>query len=185
MSGNRAPWLVSLPVALAGCLAAHIVAYALAAPTGAAGHAAHGYLHELPLVGGAALAVVLAAALRHAVRGRAGTRPSPWLFAVLPPAAFALQEHLERLGAPVLLVVNPTFLLGLALQIPFGLLAWLLARAILRAAEALGSLLAAPRPRVDCLAARHTPSRTTAAIRRAFAAGTPHRGPPLALASRS
>jgi hypothetical protein len=184
VSGNRAPWLVSLPVALAGCLAAHIVAYALAAPTGAAGHAAHGYLQELPLVAGAALAVVLAAALRHAVRGRAGTRPSPWLFALLPPVAFALQEHLERLGAPVLLVANPAFLLGVALQLPFGLLAWLLSRAILRAAEALAGLLA-PRPRLRRLPARHAPVRADAPLRRAFAAGTPHRGPPLAFASRS
>jgi hypothetical protein len=84
----------------------------------------------------------------------------------------------------VLLVGNPTFLLGLALQLPFGLLAWLLARAILRAAEALGSLLA-PRPRLPRLHARHSFSRAAAPLRRAFAAGTPHRGPPLASASRS
>ena len=183
MNGSRAAWLVSLPIALAGCLAAHVVAYALAAP-GAGTHAEHGYLERLPIVGGAVLAVVLGAAVRHALRGRAGTRPSPWLFALLPPLAFALQEHLERLAAPALLTADPAFLLGLALQLPFGLLAWLLARAILRAADALGALLAPP-PRTRSAA---SPRRTTARFSpaaRPFAAGAPLRGPPAVASPRS
>jgi hypothetical protein len=42
-------------------------------------------------------------------------------------------EHLERLGhgAPWLLA-NPVFLLGLALQLPFALAAWWIARTVLR-----------------------------------------------------
>jgi hypothetical protein len=143
VNDSRSAWLVSLPIALAGCLAAHIAAYALATPDAAASHV-HGYLAQLPLVGGGALAVVLAGALWHALRERAGSRPSPLMFAALPPLAFALQEHVERLGNPALVVLEPTFLLGLALQLPFGLLAWLLARAILRAAEALAALLVRP-----------------------------------------
>jgi hypothetical protein len=173
---------VSLPVALAGCLAAHIVAYALASPSAGA-HVSHGYLQHLPLVAGAALAVVLGAALRYALRGRAGTRPPAWLFAALPPAAFALQEHLERLAAPALLLGDPTFLLGLALQLPFGLLAWLLVRAILRVADALRALLARP-PRLEHAAPRR-PACRSALPRRRFAAGAPHRGPPTAVASSS
>jgi hypothetical protein len=176
VKGSRSAWLVSLPIALAGCLAAHVAAYALATPEAAASHV-HGYLAQLPLVGGGALAVVLAGTLRHALRGRAGCRPSPLLFAMLPPLAFALQEHVERLGHPALVVLEPTFLVGLALQLPFGLLAWLLARAILHAAEALGALLVpSPRPwraspvRVDARGILHP--------RPALATAGSERGPP-------
>jgi hypothetical protein len=183
VNGSRAAWLVSLPVALAGCLAAHVVAYAVAPPA-AASHATHRYLEHLPVVGGAALAVVLGAAIWHALRGRTGSRPSPWLFALLPPLAFALQEHLERLAQPVLLAADPTFLLGLALQLPFGLLAWLLAHAILRAADALGARLASPpRPRVT-VALRLAPV-AVAAPSRTFAPGAPLRGPPVVSRPRS
>jgi hypothetical protein len=182
MTGLRAPWLVSLPVALAGCLAAHLVAYALATPSAHA-HDSHGYLDYLPLVGGAALAVVLGAALRHAIRGGSAPRPSPWLFALLPPLAFTLQEHVERLAQPALVVAEPTFLLGLALQLPFAALAWLLARAILRAADALGALLAPPpRPRP-----RTAPRQAPPVLRLPrLALTTPvsQRGPPAALAIR-
>ena len=184
MSGSRAAWLVSLPVALAGCLVAHVVAYAVAAPAPGPHAAAHGYLDHLPLIGGAALAVVLGAALWHALRGRAGTRPSPWLHAVLPPAAFALQEHLERLEAPALLVGEPTFLVGLALQLPFGLLAWLLARAILRAADVLGALLASP-PRPRPAPVRRRVAFPAVPPRRPLLAGAPLRGPPPVVATRS
>jgi hypothetical protein len=184
VKGNRAAWLVSLPVALAGCLVAHVVAYALAAPAAATHAPAHGYLEHLPLLGGAALSVVLGAAGWHALRGRAGVRPSPWLFALLPPAAFAVQEHLERLAAPALLVGDPTFALGLALQLPFGLLAWLLARAVLRAADALRALLAAL-PLAVSPAEQRAPARRPVPPRRPFAAGAPLRGPPVAAATRS
>jgi hypothetical protein len=182
VTGRRAPWLVSLPVALAGCLAAHFAAYALATPTGHA-HASHGYLAHLPLLAGAALAVVLGAALRHAVRGRSGVRPSPWLFALLPPLAFALQEHAERLPHPGLVVAEPTFVLGLALQLPFAALAWLLARAILRAADALGGLLTLPpRPRRRAPLRLEPPAlRLPRALR---ATSVSQRGPPAALATR-
>jgi hypothetical protein len=183
MRSSRAAWLVSLPVALAGCLAAHVVAYALATPA-AHSHDTHRYLDQLPLLGGAALAVVLGAGLRHGIRGRAGTRPSPWLFAVLPPLAFALQEHLERLAAPALVVGEPTFVLGLALQLPFGLLAWLLARAILRAADALGAWLAAP-PRTRPAGVLRPAAPLLFVLRPTVACGVSQRGPPPALATCS
>jgi hypothetical protein len=182
VTGGPAPWLVSLPVALAGCLAAHFAAYALATPTAHA-HASHGYLGHLPLVGGAALAVVLAAALRQAVRGRRGTRPSPWLFALLPPLAFALQEHAERLAQPALVVAEPTFLLGLALQLPFAALAWLLARAILRVADALGALIAPP-PRPRGFAPLRLAAAWVAPLHPVLTAAISERGPPPAVAIR-
>lgn len=169
-------------MALAGCLAAHFAAYAAATPTAHA-HAAHGYLAHLPLLAGAALAVVLAAALRQAVRGRSDARPSPWLFALLPPLAFALQEHVERLPHATLVVTEPTFVVGLALQLPFAALAWLLARAILRAADALGGLLAPP-----ARARRRTPlPLAPPALPLPLAVqvtGSSQRGPPAAVAIR-
>jgi hypothetical protein len=182
VTGGPAPWLVSLPVALAGCLAAHFAAYALATPTAHA-HASHGYLGHLPLVGGAALAVVLAAALRQAVRGRRGTRPSPWLFALLPPLAFALQEHAERLAEPALVVAEPTFLLGLALQLPFAALALLLARAILRVADALCALLTPP-PRRRPSAPRLPAPAWLAPLHPILTTATSERGPPAVAAIR-
>jgi type IV secretory pathway TrbD component len=160
-----------------------VVAYALVSPA-AHSHDTHRYLDQLPLLGGAAFAVVVGAGLRHALRGRAGTRPSPWLFAVLPPFAFALQEHLERLAAPALVLGEPTFVLGLALQIPFGLLAWLLARAILRAADALGALLDA-RPRLRSSNEPRPAASFLFVLRPAVAACVSQRGPPLVVATRS
>jgi hypothetical protein len=170
-------------VALAGCLAAHVVAYALATPA-AHGHETHRYLDQLPLLGGAALAVVLGAGLRHALRGRAGTQPPPWLFAVVPPLAFALQEHLERFAAPALVLGEPTFALGLVLQLPFGLLGWLLARAILRAADALGALLAAP-PRTRPADMPRPAAAFRFVVHLTVASGVSQRGPPPAVATRS
>src|SRR5205823_1593512 len=76
----------------------------------------------------------------------------PWFFFVLPPLAFALQELAERLlhaeSFPFYAAFEPRFLLGLLLQIPFGLLALLVARAFLRVVERLVGALAKPRVRL-------------------------------------
>jgi hypothetical protein len=74
-----------------------------------------------------ALALMLAAVVL-ASRERAGVR---W-FVVVPALVFAVQEHAERLvhgdAAAGVVALEPLFLLGVALQIPFGLLAYLLGR---------------------------------------------------------
>jgi len=71
-------------------------------------------------------------------------------FALLPPLVFAAQELLERLlhgGEPALAaVLQPAFALGLGLQVPFGLVAYLVARRLLRFVEALAHPLGSPRP---------------------------------------
>ena len=81
-----------------------------------------------------------------AVAGSLGGMPA-WPFAVLPPLAFALQEHLERLlhagAVPWTAVLEPTFLPGFLLQLPFALLAFAVARALLGAAVLLARLLRA------------------------------------------
>jgi hypothetical protein len=185
--GARSAWLVAFPVVLAGCLAAHTLAYVLAEPNAHHRHdllaaSGHGYLDGLPIFLAGALGVVLAGALWHAVRGRKGSRPSPWVFAGLPALAFALQEHAERLvhtgAVPLAAVLEPTFLAGLLLQIPFALLAWVLTRAILRAAEALGLRLrrqSLPRAAGVVLVPPAGASRRVARL----AFGVSERGPPI------
>jgi hypothetical protein len=116
------PWLVSLPFMAAGCLAAHSLAYHLVT----AREERHGYLAYAPLIVGLLGAIAVVGAVR---RGRA---LSPLACALLPPLAFVVQEHAERLE---LVVTEPAFLFGLALQLPFALAALVAARAFLGAAE--------------------------------------------------
>jgi len=137
-----APWLVSLPFMAVGCLAAHSLAYHLvAAPA-----ERHGYLAFAPLFLGVLGAVALVGLVR---RGRAR---SPLAFAALPPLAFVVQEHAERLQ---LVVTEPAFLVGLALQLPFALAALVAARAFLGLADLVADALTAPPdlPRAAALAA--------------------------------
>jgi hypothetical protein len=155
-------WLLLLPLLTAGSLLAHGLAYRLVQPDPGARAAllertGHAYLGAVPfLLGalGALLAAGLLAAGLRALRGAAAA-PAAWPLALVPPVAFALQEHLERLAAgssfPLHLAASGTFLVGLALQLPFGLLAVLLARLLERAAAAVGSALCArPAPARAC-----------------------------------
>jgi hypothetical protein len=117
-----APWLVSIPFMAAGCLAAHALAYHLISPP----RERHGYLAYAPLVLGLLGAVAVAGVVR---RGRTA---SPLVFAALPPLAFTVQEHAERLQ---LVATEPAFLVGLLLQLPFALAALVTARAFLGLAD--------------------------------------------------
>jgi hypothetical protein len=143
---------VTLPLVVFGMEAAHALAYRLVYPQLharvllATGHA---YLAWLPLVlgvlGALALAALVAAGA-DAARGRSPGELPAWAFAVVPPAAFVLQEvlelslHLGTFGWRA--VLAPTFLPGLALQLPLALAAFLAARFLLRTAERLGRALA-------------------------------------------
>jgi hypothetical protein len=124
-----APWLVAVPFMAAGCLAAHSLAYHL---TGA-GSEAHGYLAFAPLFIGVLAALALVGAFRR------GPRRPALHFAVLPPLAFVVQEHAERLQ---LVATEPAFLVGLALQLPFSLAALVAARAFLGLADRVAAALA-------------------------------------------
>jgi hypothetical protein len=145
-------WALTLPLVLGGTEVAHALAYRLVYPQLharvllATGHA---YLAWLPLVLGVAGALAVAALVAagiDAAHGRSPRELPAWAFAVLPPAAFVLQEvlelslHLGTFGWRALLA--PTFLPGLALQLPLALVAYLLARLMLRTAEQLGRALA-------------------------------------------
>jgi hypothetical protein len=132
-------WLAVSPIVAGGVLVAHALAYRLTAtPT----EPLHGYLDHSPQV-------LLVAGLIGLAVGLATHRASvaAWPFAVAAPAAFAVQEHTERLlhtGELPWLLTSPVFLVGLILQIPVALLVWVLARRLVQA------LLLAParRPRL-------------------------------------
>jgi hypothetical protein len=186
---RRSAWLVSLPLVVAGSLIAHQLAYlavagahadALLADTG------HGYLDQLPT--GAVLALVclllgLGLAAVDRVRERAGRGIPAWLIALVPLLGFALQEHVERLAhsgqVPWGAALDATFLVGLALQLPFAALAFVIARALLRTvASIVTALLERSRPGSH----RRTINRFGLSARLVLAAGLAYRraprGPP-------
>jgi hypothetical protein len=158
-------WLLALPLVTAGSLAAHELAYRLVEPdAGARGalldRSGHAYLEAQPFLLGLLAALLVAGVTlmaRNALRGRPA-RPAAWPFALLPVVGFAVQEHVERLGTvlpPLEAATEPTFLVGLALQLPFGLLAVAAARWLGRAAEDAGRALGAAPPH----ARRRAPDR--------------------------
>ena len=179
-------WALTLPFVLLGTQAAHALAYELVYPQAdlrvllATGH---GYLTYLPLALALAGAVALAAlcvAAVDAARGRPARKLPAWAFALLPPAMFAAQEVLElslhtgTFGWRALLA--PTFVPGLALQLPIALAAYVAARLLLRTAERVGYALAPQRVVHPTFQLVAPPAATTARARNV--AGCSSRGPP-------
>jgi hypothetical protein len=186
------PWLLALPVMAAGSLAAHSLSYLFVSVRTAEGGGeaserastgSAGYLVLFLGILAATASVAVGARLLLGRRRRRGVELSPWLFFVLPPLAFALQEFAERLlraeSFPFHAALEPRFLVGLLLQLPFGLLALLVARALLRVVERLAWALARTRaPRLR--AALPWSLREACGLPRipALALGHPQRGPP-------
>ena len=184
---ERLVWAVSVPLMVGGSWAAHVLDYRLVVPDPTArgtllAATGHGYGDWLPL----ALAVLGAIALVAAGRAATSLRPravSPafWPFLLLPPLAFTIQEHLERLietgHFPWHAALDPTFLPGVVLQLPFGVAAYVAAKLTLRAVHKLAQLgiprLTLVPIRVPVLAVvREVPRRALVGPRRS-------RGPPL------
>jgi hypothetical protein len=133
---TRALLSLSVPLAAAGCLAGHAAGYALVGSSRQDAHV-HGYLSFAPLfLAICAAFVVLSLGLRFT--GRLSGRPAAWPFALLPPLAFCAQELIERLvaGLPAHAVLEPAVLVGLLAQVPIAFVAFLVARALLRVADA-------------------------------------------------
>jgi hypothetical protein len=191
----RLPWLIAMPLAVIGTLAGHSVGYWAAVPDAherahVLASSGHGYLAYAPLaialcIAIAALgfvAMVLAAVRREPTVGR---RPHLGLVAALPPCAFVLQELLERYAHAGHvhwgLVASAPFLLGLATQLPFSLLAAAIGFALATAAERVGQALrGAQRPRPRALAITFLTWLSVDLPRRAaLAGGHAGRGPPL------
>ncbi len=178
-----------------GSLAAHALTYPLVAARAETGQRVSAERSSTGLASHSVLALGIIAALLGAVgvswlvarlRGRVRPGASPWLFFSLPPLAYSLQELIERLlhaeAAPFSAVLEPRFLIGLALQIPVGLVALLVARLLLRVVHRIFRALA--RPRLSSVRLRSSPARLPAscALPRipALALGYPQRGPPIA-----
>jgi hypothetical protein len=169
-------WILVTPVAAAGVLVTHALAYRL---TGTQPGQVHEYLAHVPQV----LFVLVSLALAGlAFQERSLSRFSAWWVAPLAPLGFTAQEHLERLvhtGHVPFLLTSPTFLLGLALQLPVAIASVVLVRRV------LGSLPAPRRRRPPRLAAAWLPLGGSAprVAEHVFLSRPTGRGPPLVLAS--
>jgi hypothetical protein len=188
---QRLTWISIAPLMLGGLLAGHALGYRLAisdphARADALAHSGHGYFSYVPFALSVCLGVLLAGLALQAISGFRGEprRPatSP-LIVLLPPVAFVVQEILERFvhggHVPWTTAVQPSFLIGLALQLPFALAALLLAWALDSAARAIGTALAsAPRPAFQIFVP--APVHSSTAPRPAgLARGYGERAPPL------
>jgi hypothetical protein len=138
---------LSIPLAAVGCLIGHAVGYALVGMSSRDARL-HGYLSFAPQFL-AICAALVAATLVLRLSGRLTGRIAAWPFALLPPLAFCAQELIERLvvGLPAHSVLEPAVFAGLAAQLPIAVLAFLAARALLRATDAAArALRPLPRP---------------------------------------
>jgi hypothetical protein len=178
-------WLAVSPLVAAGVVVSHTLAYSLTVtPAGPV----HGYLGHAPQlllvlgIAGLALGGLESFRLESSPLGSARLRPpGAWPFPAVALATFVVQEHLERYvhtGHVPVLFGSRTFVVGLLLQLPVALVAWALARRLLRA---LGHAPAGP-PRVPRYLVGVVPAPAGPA--RAVAAVTPRgRGPPFHHAS--
>jgi hypothetical protein len=167
MARRRGVWLLSLTLAAVGWLTAHSLAYVFVAPeaehrSDLHAEAGHGYLGAAPVLVACALTLLLAGvamAIHEGVRGAPRAQVGIWPLALVPPLGFAVQEHLERLielnAFPFGAALEPTFLVGMALQLPFAIAALALARRLLVLGHAAGARIAARRswlPRAGAVA---------------------------------
>ena len=165
MDRRKLAWLLTTLFVCGGSALAHALAYALvygdAHERGEhLASSGHGYFPAFSLVVGVALAatalwVMVEAAFRRR-RESASAPPRLWAFAVAGPLLFTLQEHVERLvheGAfPLDAALEPTFVVGLLLEILFALAAVVAAYALLRAADTVA------RARASVRSARRRPA---------------------------
>jgi hypothetical protein len=190
---RRLPWVLALPLMAAGSLAAHSLTYVIVSTRATEGGVEHserassGQASYLVLFLGILAATALVAGVARLLlerRSKRGRELSPWLFFALPPLTFALQEVSERLlhaeAFPFQAAFEPRFVFGLLLQLPFGLLALLVARALLRVAEQIARLLARPTTARPTGLASWSPGPTLDLPRiPALALGYQQRGPPV------
>lgn len=195
-----AAWLASVPLMVVGSQVAHVLAFRLVYPNAhvrlaallATGHSYMGASAYLPLLLGlvfAAETVGVGCTLAAAVRRRPSAPAPAWAFALLPVLGFTLQELLERWlwggSFPWSLVLQPTFCVGLLLQLPFAVMAFLVARALLRVAETAGRALRGElsRPIVATLCLAPGRLAHESAPRSAPPSVSRGRGPPLCRAT--
>ena len=181
MKSSKLAWPLLVGLLVGGWAAAHGLAYRIVVPEAAERRhlleeTGHAYLDPAPLL--ALILSLLAVGFGCCLlSGRAGFR-TRWAFALLPPSAFVVQEYLERAlhdgQLPLTTALDPTFAVGLLLQLPFAVAALFVARALIALAEALtrprrgqtpsvvsraprpgGPVASAPLPRIGLLALGH------------------------------
>ncbi|MEI2810645.1 MAG: hypothetical protein V9F00_10690 [Nocardioides sp.] len=160
-------YVLGLPFALVGEITAHQGAYLLVDGSHASAHLSatgHGYLEGMPSFVVALLLVLAAAALLDGLLlacGRSARQLPLRTFLVIGPTAFAVQEIVERWAAtghvPWLAWAEPTFLLGLLLQLPTAWIAFHLARLIVQPVRRLAERILSTRRRPT---ARRAPAPT-------------------------
>jgi hypothetical protein len=154
---RRLPWALTLPLAFAGSWLAHVLGRGLAigsiegseatehlerVSTAHAGTATLGVAAGLAPFAAVAL-IVVAAGLWTRTRGRSWRGAGAGWFLILPAVAYITGELLERLlsgGSEALSLHSlhePGLMLALALQVPFGAVAFAIARLLLAAARAI------------------------------------------------
>jgi hypothetical protein len=141
--------LLTLPAVIGGSLTAHFVTYLVANPDGherarVLAETGHAYLQRPWLIALVLMTVFGVGGLlcvHSEIHGRASGRVSVTPFLLGAPLGYAALEHLERLFAtgtwPADLLVQPSFLFGLALQLPFAVLAVAISRLVLRSASSV------------------------------------------------
>lgn len=190
MGRRRLAWRLALPLVAAGALSAHVLAYALVSSDHHSHSSVHAALAQWRVCVALCLALAIVAAVGYAfdgLSGRGGRAVPVWTFALLPPAGFVIQEQLEHLLAhgalSHTLAVEPVFVLGLLLQVPFAAAAYLVARAVVRVAVTLIQALGRERPRLAAtpLRFRAIPD-VSVALANPVALGHGQRAPPRLLA---
>jgi hypothetical protein len=188
-------WPIAVPLAVVGTLAGHSVGYRVAVPDAherahVLASSGHGYLAYAPLLIALCVALVavgVVAMVLAAVRGSdttGGTRQIK-LVAAFAPVAFVLQEVLERYAHDGRLhwelVVSAPFVLGLATQVPFALLAAAIAYALATAARGVAEAIrSGRRPRTRSIAITFVSWLSVDLPREpVLARGYTGRGPPL------
>ena len=191
------PWLLAGPLMVAGSASAHALGSFLFSRAMAAERAdsdlgletatrvSHGLATQVPLLIGLVVAFALAGFCVRLRVGRQAGEIAPFWFLLLPSFAFVAQEAAERLihaeSFPFNPVHEPAFLAALALQLPFGLIAFLVARLLLRVADVLRQVFSG-RPdhalstgTIELIPIRRSERHTSVSLRE----GRSSRGPPV------
>jgi hypothetical protein len=144
--------MLTLPLSILGSQGAHSLAYRIvetnhADRVEALAKSGHDYMAYSPLglaVCSVLVGIGLLSEMRLLLGGRGRrppTHPAALPFAVLAPSIFVLQEYFERLAhdgaVPWGAALESTFLVGLVLQLPLALAAYISARLLLRVAVTL------------------------------------------------
>jgi hypothetical protein len=178
---ERLSWLIFVPITAIGGLFAHVAVQAIAVPAHHGAQMPHSHIDmaHWPLCAAVCGVVGLAGLALGGARGGPARVPL-WVFALVPPVGFVIQEQMFALSEGA--VAPPAGIglaLGLALQIPFALAAFLVARALLTfAATFVRSLRARPTVLVRAPAFLLEPLAASWPQPRAFVLGHGQRAPP-------